>query len=220
MTTRMLRLVAVCVLLVTAAGLSSGQLRSGKFGVGAAGSAYLFTGSDRPTKLTTYGGGISISYSPMEYVGIRSMWAYGQLGWKNAAGGQEYTDLFSGNFYLSLDMMPNSEFNPFLLAGAGYVLFVPRAADGTYYFSAKSSDTDLQYLLGGGVEYFPSEFISLTGQFEYAMTNLKTYAGYTAYEKSTNSYMRVSLQVRYYFFDQDFITKLLEALKERYEGKK
>ncbi len=220
MTTRMLRLVVVCLLLATAAETSYSQLRSGKFGVGVAGSAYLFNGTNRPTKLTTFGGGISLSYSPMEFVGIRSMFGYGQLGWKNAAGGDEFSNMFSGNLYLSLDMMPNSEFNPYLLAGAGYVLFVPRAADGSYYFSSGSTNTDIQYLFGGGVEYFPSEFISLTGQFEYAMTNLKSYAGYQAKESNNNTYMRVSFQVRYYFFDQDFITKLLEALKERYEGNK
>ncbi len=219
MTTRMLRLVAVCLLLATAAGTSFGQLRTGKFGVGVAGSTYLFTGSNRATKLTTFGGGISLSYSPMEYLGIRSMWGYGQLGWQNDAGGKEFSDMFSGNFYASLDMMPNSEFNPFLLAGGGFVLFAPKGSDGSYLLATGQTNTDIHYLFGGGVDYFPSEFISITGQVEYAMTNLKTYAAYPR-ETSNNAYMRVSLQVRYYFFDQDFITQLLEALKARYEGQK
>jgi hypothetical protein len=31
------------------------------------------------------------------------------------------------------------------------------------------------------------------------------------------SFMRVSLEFRYYFFDQDYVTKLIQALQERYK---
>jgi hypothetical protein len=72
---------------------------------------------------------------------------------------------------------------------------------------------------GGGVgfEYFPNEIWSITLLPEYVMTGSRYFNG--PVNTGNDSYLRVSLQVRYYFFDQSFITKLLETLRARMKHK-
>jgi hypothetical protein len=79
----------------------------------------------------------------------------------------------------------------------------------------------MQYSLGAGIDYFLNEFWSITGMGEYVFTGSRYFAGSTAgvgpsaANINNDSFMRVSLQVRYYFFDQTFITKLLKTQRDK-----
>lgn len=194
------------------------QMRSGKLGVGAGGSLYVFT-ENFSDGLHKAGGGLNLSYSVMEHVGLRAMFGAGQLGWKNndAAKSPYTTNMFSGNVYVSFDMLPHSKFNPFLFVGVGGLYFDPRSDDGVY--STGGFDKfDINYLGGVGVDVFFSEFLSMTVSGEAAMTNTnKLDLGKTNLTREL--YSRVNLEFRYYFFDQAYVTKLIEALQERFRKK-
>jgi hypothetical protein len=127
------------------------------------------------------------------------------------------------NLYLSADLMPNNVWNPFVFAGPGIVFYDPKddAGGRAYSNSIPISSFDINYGGGVGVDYFLNEFWSLTLMGEYVLTNSAYYAGSAAGNNTnSDSFMRVSLQVRYYFFDQPFIVKLLEAQRERLKRSK
>lgn len=216
MSTRMLRhcLVFALVLLVSVAGF--GQMRSGKFGVGLAGTASLLQCDYSKTDMK-YGGGISLSYSMTEYLGLRSTFLFDQMQFTNGISGEKFnTNVFSGNAYLSLDMMPNSSINPFVLAGVGRAYFDGKGLDGVT--DLVGSSFDLHMIAGGGFDIFMNEFISATVMGEYVITGNDWYDGLKA-GGASDSYARISLQFRYYFFDEGFVSQMLEALKERYRPK-
>jgi opacity protein-like surface antigen len=212
----------------------SGQMRNGKFGVGVDGSALYLMGSGETTPSATFGGGLNLSFSTLDYVGIRAKFCYDQLGWQTS-GKTTYTsptthlttvwpaawrkksittDMMSLNLYLTANLMPNSNFNVFPLVGAGYAIFDPKKDNGKRDSIATS--TDLTISVGGGVDYFINEFWSVTLMGEYVIGGSPAYAGsYALNDKNNDSFVRASIQIRYYFFDQGFITKLLEAQRER-----
>ncbi|HTP13425.1 MAG TPA: hypothetical protein VMM37_07330, partial [Bacteroidota bacterium] len=184
--------------------------------VGAEGSLYLFV-PHMSDNLMKPGGGVTFSYSAMEHLGIRAMFGAGQLGWKDANDLNYTTNVLSGNLYLSFDMIPHGTFNPFILAGVGGVYFDPRSDDGNELATAGISKFDLNYIGGAGFDIFFSEFVSMTVSGEYVYANTQNMD--LAVKGANNSYARVNLEFRYYFFDQDYITKLLKALQARYEKK-
>lgn len=195
-----------------------GQMRSGKLGVGAGGSLYLFM-DHFSDGLHKAGGGLNLSYSVMEHVGLRAMFGAGQLGWKDidAAKSPYTTNMLSGNVYVSFDVLPHSTFNPFLFVGIGGLYFDPRSDDGVYA-TGNFDKIDINYLGGVGVDIFFSEFLSMTVSGEAAMTySNKLDLGKT--NLSRELYSRVNLEFRYYFFDQAYVTKLIEALQERFRKK-
>jgi hypothetical protein len=207
---------AICLLFVVVSSSSFGQMRSGKLGVGASGSLYLFV-PNLSDGLMKGGGGASLSYSLMEHLGLRAMFGAGQLGWKDPSGLSNTTTMLSGNVYLSFDMIPHGTFNPYLFGGVGGIYFDPRSDQGTY-LATNFSKIDINYLGGVGFDYFFSEFFSMTLSGEFALTNtdrldMQRHLG------TNDTYSRVNLEFRYYFFDQDYVTKLIQALQARYKGK-
>jgi hypothetical protein len=210
--------IVLCLAVVAFSNSSRGQMRSGKLGVGAAGSLYLFN-PNLSDGLMKGGGGLSLSYSAMEHLGLRAMLGAGQLGWKDIAGFSNTTTLLSANFYLSYDIIPHGTFNPFLFAGLGGVYFDPRSDQGND-LGTNLSKFDINYLGGVGFDYFFSEFFSMTISGEFAMTNTDKLDNQNPKNLGTKeSYSRVNLEFRYYFFDQEYITKLIQALQARYKGK-
>ena len=215
--------IALCLGVVALSNSSPGQMRSGKLGIGAAGSVYLFI-PNISDGLMKPGGGFSLSYSAMEHLGIRAMFGAGQLGWKDVT--DPYTNtttILSGNLYLSYDMIPHGTFNPFLFVGGGGSYFDPRSDQGVDLGTNLGSFSKFTPSASGGVgfDYFFSEFSSLTISGEFVMTTTdKLDAQMVAKNLGTSeTYARVNLEFRYYFFDQEYITKLIQALQARYKGK-
>lgn len=189
----------------------SAQTRTGKFGIGVDGSMQLMLGGGTTNSTMGLGGGLSASYSVMEYFGIRTKATFNQLNWKDALGSNWTTNVMALNVYASADLMPNSTFNPFIVAGGGLAVLGNQALG--------LSDKDIHFIGGAGFDYFLSEFWSVSLMGEYVMTGSAWYAGSTPDNFDNDSYLRVGLQIRYYFFDQDFITKLLEAQRDRTKRK-
>lgn len=211
----------LCLSLFVFSSPAWGQMRSGKLGVGASGSLYLFN-SNISDGLMKPGGGINLSYSATEYLGIRAMFGVGQIGWKTGTLSNT-TTLLSGNLYLSYDMIPHGTFNPFLFVGGGGSYFDPRSDLGPYLGGniASFDKITLQGSGGLGFDYFFSEFFSVTLSGEFVMTNTDKLDAQTVPKNVGNneSFSRVNLEFRYYFFDQDYVTKLIQALQERYKNK-
>jgi hypothetical protein len=194
----------------------SGQTRVGKLGVGGDLSMQTVLGAGSVSSSTGFGGGYNMSLSLMEGMSIRSKFAINQLAWK-IPGKTITTDFISLNGYLSADLLPNGVLNPFIFVGGGVSFYDPKDSIGarpTRYVSS----FDLQFCGGVGLEYFPNEFWSITLLPEYVLTNSQYYNGPA--NSNNDSYLRVSLQFRYYFFDQSFITKLLEKARVRSKHKK
>jgi hypothetical protein len=193
-----------------------GQTRVGKLGVGVEGSGQYVFGAGSVSADPAIGYGLNMSYSIMEGLGLRSKFVANQLSWKNSAipPTTSTTELMSLNLCMSIDLMPNSAFNIFLLGGGALAFFEPREADGG---RRPQGASDIHYIGGLGADYFLSEFWSISLMGEYVMTNSKYYNGPVS--SDNDSFLRGSLQIRYYFFDQAFIVKLLEAQRERSKNK-
>jgi opacity protein-like surface antigen len=190
------------------------QTRVGKLGVGISGLGGMLSSTDRTDASLGFGGGVSVMYSAMEYVGIRMLAGFQQLPFKDG-GFTSNANVFSMNGSVSFDMIPNGTVNPFLLAGVGYSMANPVQANLVPY--AVSGETkSITYNMGGGIDYFVNEFWSVTAQGEYVMTNIRNFDGKPD-NGNSDTYLRIGLQVRYYFFDQAFIAKLLEAQSGRYK---
>jgi hypothetical protein len=196
-----------------------GQTRVGKFGVGVDGSMQYLLGAGATNPSAGFGGGFSLSGSLAEGLSVRSKFAMNQLKWKGATDVVNTTDLMTINLYLSGDLMPNSSFNVFPFFGGGMVFYDPRNDLGTHAYKPDGtsvSSFDINWGGGLGFEFFPNEFWSITLMGEYVMTGSSYYAGSVGLNNpSIYSYARLSLQFRYYFFDQGFITKLLQAQRDR-----
>ena len=192
-----------------------GQTRVGKLGIGVDGSMQTVLGAGSVSSSAGFGGGVNMSISLMEGLSLRSKFAMNQLAWK-IPNKTITTDMMSLSGYLSGDLMPNSNFNVFPFFGGGIVFFDPKD-ETTGLRHSGSTSFDIQYGGGLGFDYFPNEFWSITLLPEYVMTNSRYYNG--PINTGKDSYLRVSLQFRYYFFDQSFITKLLEAQRARLKHK-
>lgn len=193
----------------------SAQTRVGKLGVGVDGSMQYVLGAGSVTTSPAIGYGLNMSYSITEGLSLRSKIAINQLSWTNSLNQSSTTDMMSANFYLSIDLMPNSPFNIFLLGGGGPVFYDPKNTDGS---RAPVSSFDINYIGGLGADIFLSEFWSITLMGEYVLTNSKYYNGPS--NPDNDSFLRGSIQIRYYFFDQSFIAKLFEAEHERSKNNK
>ncbi len=192
------------------------QTRVGKFGVGVDGSMQYALGGGTVTASPGVGYGASLSYSIMEYLGLRSKFGINQIGWETSTGRSVITDLMSLNFYLTADLMPNSNFNIFLAGGGGLAFYDPKDSSGFRpQLASGISSFDMHGIGGIGCDYFINEFWSITLMAEYVMTGSQYYVGSKPITNDKDSFLRGSLQLRYYFFDQAFITKLLEAQRER-----
>ena len=123
-----------------------GQTRVGKLGVGVDGSMQYVFGAGSVTTSPAIGYGLNLSYSIMEGLSLRSKIAVNQLSWENDAKQSITTDLMSINGYLSVDLMPNSSFNIFLLGGGGLAFYDPKQPDGSRATGVSSSD--IQYIGG------------------------------------------------------------------------
>ena len=187
-----------------------GQTRVGKLGLGADGSMQYVFGAGSVTTTPAIGYGLNLTYSILEGMSIRSKFAYNQLSWTNSLSKTTTTDMMSLDFYLSIDLMPNSSFNIFLLGGGGPTFYDPKLENGT---RAPVSSFDIHYNGGLGADIFLSEFWSITLMGEYVLTNSKYYNG--PINSDNDNFLRGSIQIRYYFFDQSFVTKLLETQRER-----
>jgi hypothetical protein len=189
-----------------------GQTRVGKLGVGVDGSMQYVFGAGSVTTSPAIGYGLNMSYSMMEGLSLRSKIAVNQLSWETTPVKKSITtDLMSLSGYLSIDLMPNSSFNIFLLGGGALAFYDPKTAEGGREVGASSSD--IHFIGGLGADLFLSEFWSITMMGEYVLTNSQYYNG--PVNSSSDSFLRGSIQIRYYFFDQSFITKLLETQRER-----
>ena len=192
-----------------------GQTRVGKLGIGVDGSMQYVFGAGSVTTTPAIGYGLNMSYSLFNGLSLRSKIAINQLSWTNSLKQSTTTDLMSLNFYLSIDLMPNSSFNLFLLGGGGTAFYDPKKEDGTRAIGVTSFD--IHYMGGLGADIFPNEFWSITLMGEYVLTGSKYYNGPVNPDK--DSFLRGSIQFRYYFFNESFITKLFEAQHERSKRK-
>jgi hypothetical protein len=206
----------VLILILVDSGFS--QTRFGKLGFGVEGSMQYSLGAGTVTSSAGLGGGVNMSYSIIGGLSVRSKFVVNQLKWTNALSQTTTTDFVSLSGYLSGDLFPNSSVNIFLLGGGGLVFYDPKDVNGTRH---PTSSFDINYIGGLGADFFPNEFWSISVVGEYVMTNSPYYNGNTGATVNTgnDSYIRGSLQFRYYFFDQLFVTQLLEAQRDRMRRK-
>jgi hypothetical protein len=204
--------------------VSMGQMRSNKFGVGVSGSYFLLQ-SDFKTAKPSFGGGIDLSYSFTEYFSIRSSLGVGfleanTLNAPPVTASSMQTSLIFGNLYLTADFSPNGEFNPFVFVGGSGVFIDSRAkvSGVSTVLTPSSVRNRMKATVVGGVGFdiFVSEFFSFTVAGEMGLPYSDVIDGYVGGSKK-DSYQRISLGIKYYFFDQDFITRMLKALEERYK---
>jgi len=207
--------------------VAMGQMRSNKLGVGLSGSYFLLQ-SDFTTASPSFGGGVDLSYSVVEYFSVRASMGVGLLEAKTLKSStgttlatSMQTALIFGNLYLTADFIPDGSVNPFVFVGGSGVFFDSRASvagvNGTILSNSRVVRRMKGTVVGGlGIDFFASEFFSFTLAGEIGLPYSDVVDGYVGGSKK-DSYHRISLGVKYYFFDQDFITRMLKALEERYK---
>lgn len=216
MKTTMLRILGIFVTVAMIASVSESQMRSNKFGVGASGSYFLLQ-SDYDKSDPSFGGGVDLSYSLIEYLSVRSSLGFGFMQASNNAGGPSLnTTVIFGNVYLAADFSPNGSFNPFVFVGGSGMYFDPRSGSGVALTGAETKQMKGTVVGGLGFDLFASEFLSFTLMGEMGLPFSDRIDGAVVGTKK-DSFQRISLGVRYYFFDQEFITRMLKALEERYK---
>ena len=191
--------------------ISPAQTRSGKFGIGLGADGTSFMGDASSASTLGYGGSLSLFYSLTPGLGLRSNAGVEQLGYNNSRS--VTSDLIYGDLCLSADFLPNGSVNPFVYIGGGLAM-----ADSGGVIGAGGVGLDTHLMGGIGMDCFLNEFWSITIKGEYVLTGSPRYT-LPAISGNSNSFARVGLELRYYFFDQSFITKMLEALKDRYKKK-
>jgi hypothetical protein len=193
----------------------AGQTRYGKVGAGIECSMQNVLGAGSVNSSAGFGGGINMSVSLMEGVSFRTKFVVNQLAWKTETK-DIITDLMSIGGCISGDLMPNSNFNVFPFFSLGFVFYDPKdemSGGRPPYITTY----DVQYGGGVGFEYFVNEYWSVSVMPEFVKTGSRYFNG--PEDPGNDSYLRVSLQARYYFFDQSFIAKLLETLRSRTKQK-
>jgi opacity protein-like surface antigen len=207
-------MISVFLVLFSLLGHSSAvsQIRVGKLGIGARGEGYLFQAKSAQKTYNTFGGGLDVNYSLWENVGLRAAVGTGSLESKDSSNTINTTSLFYGNLFLSGDFMPHSSFNIFVFAGGGMYYADPRVKSTGVGRVKGGWKTSLSG--GAGLDWFLSEFVSVTLAGEYVLGGSSVLDGVAG--GGSDSYQRITFGVRYYFFDEGFITKMLKALEERY----
>ena len=204
-------LVAALVVVSTIAGA---QVRAGKFGVGLNGSYYLFQ-SDYSKQKPSFGGGVDLSYHVLDNLSFRGAFGLGLLQAEDAAPPTLSTTIIYANLGLAADLMPNSTVNPFIFVGANVINFVPRLGTGEPIDVPNRKWYGVGAVGGVGIDIFASEFFSITLGGE-AYLPITDYLDGRSAGSTKDMYQRVYVGVKYYFFDQSFITKMLKALEARY----
>ncbi|MBI2620346.1 MAG: outer membrane beta-barrel protein [Ignavibacteriales bacterium] len=215
MKTTTLRILGIFLAVMLVASVGKSQMRSNKFGVGASGSYFLLQ-SDYDKADPSFGGGVELSYSLMEYLSVRSSLGVAFLQASNPLPPSLKTTIVFGNLYLAADLIPHGDVNPFIFAGGSGMYFDPRTGSGVALTGDETKQMKGTVVGGIGFDFFVSEFFSFTVMGEYALPFSDRIDGRAEGTKK-DSFQRISLGVRYYFFDQEFITRLLKALEERYK---
>jgi hypothetical protein len=193
------------------------QTRVGKLGIGIDASMQYMLGAGTTNSYPAFGEGINFSYSALDNFGIRGKFCYSPINWKSNGGISFPTDIMSLNLYAGSNLMPNRIFNIFPFIGGGLAVYDPRNNNGGRFFTNGTSAPcfDFHIITGVSIDYFFNEFWSLSLLDEYILTNSQYYAGNVEGNPNNDIFMRISLQVRYYFFDRAFLKKLLQAQRER-----
>jgi len=213
------RLVSVAVLILAFLSIGFGQMRVGKLGVGLAGTGYYFLQTNLKTPDPSGGGAVSLTYSVANHVSLRSLLGAGYLAGTQASstlypsGRSIETNIYHWNLALAYDFLPDGRFNPFIYVGGGLLWFDPRDKNGGQLTVSGVPRFDTNFLGGIGFDYFFNEFWAISLSAEGV-------GGFTSWldgtKGSTNdSYGRVSFGVRYHFFDQNFVKKMLDAFEQR-----
>ena len=208
-------LILLLTLVIANPGLS--QTRVGKLGLGIEASLQHMLGAGTTNSFPAFGEGINFSYSAVENFGIRGKFCYSPINWKRSDGISFPTDIMSLNLYAGSNLMPNSLFNIFPFIGGGIAVYDPRDNNGgrTFTNGIPAKSFDFHIITGVSIDCFINEFWSLSLLDEYVLTNSQYYAGNIEGNPNNDIFMRVSLQVRYYFFDRAFLKKLLQAQRDR-----
>lgn len=208
-----LSLVIPVVALVVVSSTALAQVREGKFGVGLSGAYYLFKSETK--QKASFGGAVDMSYHLIDNLSLRSTFGVGLLQSEGDNPPTVSTTLVFANLGIAADLMPNSAVNPFIFIGANAITFTPRYGTGVPIPIPDQKWYGIGAVGGVGVDIFASEFFSVTLGGE-AYLPITDYLDGEELGDSKDNYSRIYLGVKYYFFDQSFITKMLKALESRY----
>ena len=215
MRTSVLSLAVLVLVSLLVVNLSEAQVRGGKFGVGIAGS-YFIPFLDYEKAKPSYGGSAELSYHLIDNFSLRGSFGYVILNAEAEAPFPELsTSMVWGNLSACYDILPNSSVNPFIYVGANGIYYDPKNSDGDPLLFG-SSRVKSSAVGGLGLDIFASEFVSFTIVGEgYLPVTDKLDARPEGDVKDFS--VRIYLGVKYYFFDQAFLTKMLKAVEERYK---
>ncbi|MGD1046129.1 MAG: outer membrane beta-barrel protein [Bacteroidota bacterium] len=216
MKTKQKELILFLLLIGLCATTLQSQMRNGKFGIGIFGSGNLLN-SDLAKNELGLGGSVELIYALQHNWGLRSSFGYDGFRGKGSDGYQVLAATFYGDFAVSYNLTLHRMFDPFIFAGAALMTYYPRKelSNGVQYLLSGPNDVPWSSALIGGLgcDFFINEFwsISISVQGGWLMSdNIDNIIS-----GGNDTFERVSIGVRYYLFDKDFVKKMIETIKNR-----
>jgi hypothetical protein len=167
--------------------------------------------SDLKTNEVSYGASVDLSYALENNFGLTSSLGFDSYSGKNYANQNALSTVFRGHFAASYDFLPKQVLNPFVYGGGGMMFFYPRIDNGPSLITGWSNPWNF-YLVGGvGVDYFIDESWSLIVAGEGTYTFSDRMDGYKS--GVDDSFLRVSVGVRYYLFDRSTVQRIVDAVR-------
>lgn len=213
MRTTLMRFMVVGLMISVGLSVSEGQARAGKLGVGLHGAYYLFDSDFTGTKPSS-GASLNVNYSLSDYLCLRGAMGINQL----QAKGLPYPTLLTTHVYgsvgLGINLRPNESINPFVYAGGSAFYFDPRTGGRTVIPSPHNGSGIGATIVGGaGLEFHLSEFVALSLAAEGTLPTTDRLDA--VIEGSNDIFYGVSVGIRYYVFDSNFVKRMLKAYEER-----
>jgi hypothetical protein len=180
------------------------QVRSLKLGIGPSISTNLFL-PDNATKKITMGGGLDINYSAFPHLGIGINAGYNELGGvRNDIAFR--TSLWQLKTSLIYNILPYSEYNPFIFSGLGLIYFDPKYENGKplpNVIEGLYQKWSILVPFGVGINIFLVEEFSVNFSADYNIAM----SGYLDDLKIGNNdkYLSFKVSLTYYFFDKWYI---------------
>ncbi|MCI0564904.1 MAG: porin family protein [Nitrososphaera sp.] len=198
---RFLSALVLCSLFLVSA-TSFAQLRAWKFGVGLNGSVSQLQ-SDLRTNDLGFGASVGYTLSVAEHVGIRGSFGLNSFTGKDALGNEYRSNPFSAKFFLSYDILPESQWNPFIFAGGGVYYVSATRNDTEFLIGANDQPWDILFAGGAGIDIFPDPLWSITISAEGTLMGKDKIEGVRG-GSSKDVYSQVNIGFRYYFYDTLF----------------
>lgn len=188
------------------------QVGRGAFGFGLNVGGNMLQ-SDWKTDNPGFGASADVSYSLKSNWGLASSLGVDQFRGVNKLNQNVASTIFRASIAVSYEFLRDKPVNPFIFAGAGWMLYTPRVVGGGALFNGQYPPYDVLAFGGVGIDYYVNESWSVIVKAEAGMMGTDAADGYVT--GSNDTFARVSIGIRYYLFDRSTVERIVDTVTKR-----